>query len=111
MNDLRSLGSNSYRIIALALITGLIHLYVGIADGFAILILNGLGFIALVVGLYLLPQLAGWNTHIRWTLVAYTAVTIIGYFFIVPQPLNYALGLVTKAVEVLLIVLLFLKSR
>ena len=111
MNDLRSLGSNSYRIIALALITGLIHLYVGIATGFSILILNGLGFIALVAGLYLLPQLASWTTHIRWTLGAYTAVTIIGYFFLYPEPLNYTLGLVTKAVEVILIVLLFLKSR
>lgn len=111
MNDLRLLGSNSFRIIALALVTGLIHLYVGVADGFPILILNGLGFIALVAGLYLLPQFANWTTQIRWTLLGYTAVTIVAYFLRVPQPLDYALGLVTKVVEVALIVLLFLKSR
>lgn len=111
MNDLRSLGSQSYRIIALALLTGLIHLYVGVLDGFPILILNGLGFFALVAGLYLLPQLAKWGTLIRWTLVAYTAITIVGYFAIVPQPLDYGLGLVTKATEVILIVLLYLQTR
>ena len=111
MDDLRTLGSQSYRIIALALLTALIHLYVGIQDGFPLLILNGLGFIALVAGLYVLPQVAKWNTQIRWALVAYTAITIVAYFVIVPQPFDYALGLITKAVEVVLIILLYLQTR
>ena len=110
MLDLRSLSSQSKRIAGLALLTGLIHLFLGLQGQF-ILVLNGLGFIALVIGLYLLPQLANWKTQIRWVLIAYTAVTIVGYFAIVPQPLDYGLGLVTKAIEVILIVLLFMQSR
>ena len=110
MLDLRSLSSQSKRIFGLALLTGLIHLFLGLQGQF-ILVLNGLGFIALVIGLYLLPQLATWRTQVRWVLIAYTAVTIVGYFAIVPQPLDYGLGLVTKAIEVILIVLLFLQSR
>ncbi len=110
MEDLSSLSSQSKRIIGLALLTGLIHLFVGLQSYF-ILVLNGLGFIALAIGLYLLPQLANWRSQIRWVLIVYTAVTIVGYFAIFPQPLNYGLGLVTKAIEVILIVLLFLPSR
>lgn len=110
MLDLRSLDSQSKRIIGLALLTGLIHLFVGFQSQF-LLVLNGLGFIALAIGLYLLPQLENWKNQIRWVLIVYTAVTIIGYFAIFPQPLDYGLGLVTKAVEVILIVLLFIQSR
>ena len=110
MEDLRSLSAQSYRVIGLALLTALIHLFVGFQSGF-ILVLNGLGFIALAAGLYLLPQLANWRNQIRWVLIAYTAVTIVGYFARHPQPLDYGLGLVTKAIEVILIVLLFMKSR
>ncbi len=110
MLDLGSLSSQSKRIVGLALLTGLIHLFVGFQSQF-ILVLNGIGFIALAMGLYMLPQLANWRTQIRWGLIAYTAVTIIGYFFLFPQPLDYGLGLVTKAIEVILIVLLFMQSR
>ena len=111
MDDLRSLGSQSYRIIALALLTGLIHLYLGVQDGIPLFILNGLGFIALVAGLYFLPQLANWRLHLRWVLVAYTAITIIAYFVVNSQPLDSWIGLVTKAIEVILIVLLYLQQR
>ncbi len=110
MLDLRSLSSQSKRIVGLALLTGLIHLFVGFQGQF-ILVLNGIGFIALAMGLYMLPQLATWKAQIRWVLIAYTAVTIVGYFFLFPQPLDYGLGLVTKAIEVILIVLLFMQSR
>ncbi len=110
MLDLSSLSPQAKRIVGLALLTGLIHLFVGFQSQF-VLVLNGLGFIALAIGLYLLPQLANWSNHIRWVLIVYTAVTIVGYFAIFPQPLEYGLGLVTKAVEVILIVLLFIPSR
>ena len=110
MMDLSSLSPQAKRIVGLALLTGLIHLFVGFQSQF-ILVLNGLGFIALVIGLYLLPQLANWKSQIRWVLIVYTAVTIVGYFLLFPQPLDYGLGLVTKAVEVILIVLLFIPSR
>lgn len=110
MLDLSSLSPQAKRIVGLALLTGLIHLFVGFQSQF-VLVLNGLGFIALAIGLYLLPQLANWRNHIRWVLIVYTVVTIVGYFAIFPQPLEYGLGLVTKAVEVILIVLLFIPSR
>ncbi len=110
MEDLRSLSSQSKRIVGLALLTGLIHLFVGLQSQF-ILVLNGLGFIALAIGLEMLPQLANRRTQIRWVLIAYTAVTIVGYFILFPQPFEYGLGLVTKAIEVILIVLLFMQSR
>jgi hypothetical protein len=111
MNDLRTLSSQSYRIIALALLTALIHLFLGVQGGIAIFILNGLGFIALVAALYLLPQLAHWSTYIRWALVAYTAITIVAYFVVNPHPFEYSVGLITKAIEVILIVLLYLQKR
>ncbi len=111
MDDLRSLGVQSYRIIGFALLTGLIHLYLGVLDGIPLFILNGLGFIALVAGLYFLPQLANWRLQLRWALVAYTAVTIIAYFVVNGQPFDSWIGLVTKAVEVILIVLLYLQQR
>lgn len=111
MEDLRSLSSQSYRIVALALLTALIHLFLGIQGGIAIFILNGLGFIALVACLYLVPQLANWRTYLRWALVAYSAITIVAYFVVNDQPLDSGIGLVTKAIEVILVVLLYLESR
>ena len=111
MDTAHSLSSQSYRIIALALLTGLIHLYLGVQDGIALFILNGLGFIALVAGLYLLPQLAKWRSYIRWALAAYTAVTVIAYFVVNNQPFDSGVGLVTKAIEVILIILLFTQQR
>ena len=111
MNDPRTLSSQSYRIIALALLTALIHLFLGVQGGIAIFILNGLGFIALVAALYLLPQLAHWSTYIRWALVAYTAITIVAYFVVNQHPFEDSVGLITKAIEVILIVLLYLQKR
>ncbi len=111
MNELRSLDSQSFRITGLALLTALIHLFLGVQGGILIFILNGLGFIALVVGLYLLPQFADWRTHFRWALVAYTAITIVLYFVVNQNPLDSGIGLLTKAVEVILIVLLYLQTR
>ena len=111
MDGLRSLSSQSYRIIALALLTGLIHLFLGAQYGDMLFILNGLGYFALVVALYLLPQLANSRSYIRWALLAYAAVTIVAYFIQNPEPLSSGFGLLTKAIEVILIVLLFLEQR
>ena len=111
MVDFRSLSSQAYRISALALLTGLIHLFLGVQYGNALFILNGLGYFALVIGLYLLPQLAGWRARVRWALMAYAAITIVAYFVQNPEPLNSGFGLLTKAIEVILIVLLFLEQR
>ncbi len=111
MEEFRSLNAQSYRIMGLALLTGLIHLFLGIQDGIPIFILNGLGFIALVAGLYLVPQLANLRNLIRWALFAYTAVTLIAYFVVNEQPLDSGFGLLTKAVELILVLLLLVKQR
>ena len=112
MEEFRSLNAQSYRIMGLALLTGLIHLFLGIQDAMPIFILNGLGFIALVVGLYLVPQLANLRPLIRWALLAYTAVTIVAYFVInQQQSLENGFGLLTKAVELILVLLLLIRQR
>lgn len=111
MVDLRTLDSQTYRIIALTLVTALIHLFLGVQVGFFLFILNGLGFLALIIALYLLPQLAQWRRYVHWALMAYTAVTIVAYFPLHSDPLSSGVGLVTKVVEVVLLVLLYLQQR
>jgi hypothetical protein len=72
-------------------------------------LLNGIGYLVLVTALYL-PQLRQYQPIVRWLLIAFAAVTIIMYFAIAgfrPNPV----GLLTKAVEVALIVLLLIEGR
>jgi hypothetical protein len=72
-------------------------------------LLNGIGYLVLVTALYL-PQLRQYQPIVRWLLIAFAAVTIIMYFAIAgfrPNPV----GLLTKAVEVTLIVLLLIDGR
>lgn len=106
-----TLNPRRYAIIALAVITALIHLGLGISNfGDAlsyIFILNGIGYIALVVGLYFIPQLAGQRALIRWALLGFTAVTFILYFVFNFSSLT-PFGLFDKAVELVLIILLWL---
>lgn len=98
-------------IILLTIATALIHLV--LAAVFPPMripfILNGIGFLALLVG-YFLPQLSSYRDLIRWVLIAFAAVTVIGYFAIngiKPDPL----GWITKVIEIALIVLLWLDRR
>jgi hypothetical protein len=72
-------------------------------------LLNGIGYLVLVTALYL-PALRQYQPIVRWLLILFAAVTIIMYFAIAglrPNPV----GLLTKAVEVALIVLLFIEGR
>ena len=105
-------GSLQYGIIALTVITALIHLFRALnAQGMfqTLFYLNFLGYIVLLVALYL-PQLVQWRTLLRWALIAFTAVTILAYFYFAglrPNPV----GLIDKLIEVVLIVLLFMEGR
>lgn len=104
-----NLSTMQYVTIALAVITAVIHLFLGSTFGM-LFILNGLGFLGLI-GLYyfghmISPQVANMRAQIRWVLIGYTALTIILYFVMNPNALTSGLGLFTKAVEVALIVLL-----
>lgn len=106
-----TLNTRRYLIILLTVVTGLIHLVIlGFLFGEPqiLAILNGLGYLALLAALYFIPQLAGMRSLIRWALIAYAAITIILYFFLDSQPLTNPLGLVTKAMEIALIVLLWM---
>lgn len=104
-----------YLIALLTAATGLLHLLVGfnvIGPGAGgtnwMLVLNGVGYLVLLV---LFWKASGNGGTIRWILLAYTLITFLGYFFL-NSAANYGLGnsigLITKAIELLLILLLFL---
>lgn len=94
-------------IIIATVITGVIHLFLGITSGDMLFILNGLGYFALLL-VYLLPNFTQWRGWLTWLFIGYAALTIILYFVVNGQALQSTLGLVTKLVEVILIVLLFI---
>ena len=102
-------------IILLAVITALIHLYLGVrnlmmgrVDPLTIMfILNFVGYIVLVTALYL-PPLHRMQSITRWILIAFTTVTIITWYLISsshPSIEDY----VDKSVEVVLIILLLVE--
>lgn len=104
-----NLSAKQWAVVALTAATALIHLVaLGIALGDVLFILNGVGYFALVVGLYFVPDLASQRSLIRWAFIGYTALTIVLYFFINPDPFGSVLGLITKAIELILIILLWL---
>ncbi len=116
MNNSRPvLGPLQYAVIVLTLLTALLHLALGV--GFfqdtlgKLFVLNGLGYLALLAALYFLPQFAGMRSLVRWALMAFAAVTIVAYFVVNPDALRSPPGLIDKAIEIALIVLLYLDGR
>lgn len=116
-------GSLQWSIIALTVVTAVIHIWLGvgfIATGGLIFVLNGIGYLVLLAMLYLdLAMLAPYRTIVRWLLIAYTAVTVIGWVFIgtgsplagpVAMGSETIVAYLTKIVEVVLIVLLWLEG-
>jgi hypothetical protein len=100
-------------IFVLTMATAIIHLYLaltaigsmGFNFGVMLFILNGLGYLGLVAALQLpIPQLARFRSAARWTLVAFTALTIVLFFLMAPE--YTIIGYVDKAIEVALIALL-----
>ena len=86
-------------IIGLTVATAVIHIVIG----GALFILNGLGYLGLLGLMYLpLPAL----DSARPVLIVYTIVTIIGYFVMNPDPFGSVLGLIDKAIELALVILL-----
>jgi len=98
-------------IIVLALATALIHIGLATGDptGLFPFFLNGLGYITLTAALLFVPQLRPRRSLIRWVLMGFTALTIVLWVFL-GQPYT-TIGYVTKAIEVVLIVLLWLDGR
>ncbi|GAC1486088.1 MAG: hypothetical protein NVS2B12_40990 [Ktedonobacteraceae bacterium] len=71
--------------------------------------LNALGYILLVVALYL-PPLGRFHRIIRWLLIAFALVTIVAWFVITGGRYNVQ-AYIDKPVEILLIALLIIEDR
>ncbi len=112
------IGGLQWGIIALTLITAAIHFWMAsmFPDMRTIFILNGVGYLGLLGLLYLpFDFLKGIHGLARWALIGYTALTIIAFFYVTLSNgwrlQDDPIGLATKALEVVLIVLLFMDSR
>ncbi len=116
MNQSVKLSGIQWGVVGLAVLTAVIHLVLGLSAPepmFMILfVLNGIGYLTLVAALYFLKAFATNRPLIRWTLIGFTAVTVILYFiFRGADAFSSVFGLVDKAIEVVLIVLLFMDGR
>lgn len=100
-------GMVQVAIVVLALATALVHIWLAIPDMMVAFYLNGAGYIALLIALYL-PQLSRWQQLTRIGLIGYTLLTIVLWVLIgAHTQLAYA----DKAVEVLLVLALVLEWR
>ncbi len=115
------LGPLQIAILLLVLATAAIHLYLAFVymPGHTgnidpLFLLNGLGYLGLVAALYApLGFLHRWRPLVRWVLLGYTALTVL-LWFILTQFMGTertTLGYVDKAIEIALIVLLYLESQ
>lgn len=92
-------------IILTTLITAIVH----VSFGIPLFVLNGLGYLGLLVLLYApLAALERFRPAVRYVLIGYTVLTIVLYF--VMGPPFMAVGLLTKAVEAILVVLLVVEA-
>ncbi len=103
----KSFGPVQIGIILFTLVTAIIHLALGIPNGLMMFILNGIGYIVLVAALYL-PQLRQYQGIVRWALIAFTVVTVLGWVFI---GMRSTIAYVDKLAEIILVVLLFVEMR
>ncbi|MCA9973723.1 MAG: hypothetical protein KC425_26095 [Anaerolineales bacterium] len=106
-----TLSTRQWGIVGLTVATAVIHLILAFLSGgtfMIIFILNALGYLALLAALYFLPQFRGQRDMVRWGLLAYTAVTFILYFAFNWPDIWGPLGLIDKAIELVLIILLWM---
>jgi hypothetical protein len=96
------IGPLQIAIVVLAAATGLMHIWLAIPENLTMFYLNGIGYLVLAGALYL-PALRPYRKWIRFALMAYTLVTILGWVFIgMREPVGY----INKAIEVTLLILL-----
>lgn len=108
------LGWVQFGIMITAVITAVIHLYIGITLPSTLFILNGIGYLVLLIGLFVQFSLAQKNRSlIRWVLMGFAAVTIVAWLAIGDKSWpSGALGYVTKFDEIILLALLWMdRSR
>ena|SRR5919199_6632793 len=94
-------------VVVLTLTTAIVHLSLLFPD--PVFILNGLGYLTLLVVLYLPnPRLVPYRRVVRWTLIGYAALTTLLWVAIGERTV---LGYSTTADEVALIMLLLVEGR
>ncbi len=104
------IGLAQIGIIVTTVITAVIHLFLGQP----LFILNGLGYLGLLAAYFLpVPFLQQHHRLIRWVFAAYTLVTIVLYFVFHPGGVwqEDGLGVATKLVEVILLLLLIFDGQ
>lgn len=102
-------------IIALTIITAIVHLLLAFGNGMLpmgtlpiLWLLDGIGYLALLTALYL-PSFAAIQPLVRWVLIAYTALTVIVWFFATHaayDPFDYT----DKLIEIVIILLLIIED-
>ena len=106
------LNSITYGVIILTAITAFIHLYLSFQfpNGPDLtFLLNGIGYLALIGAIYApIPFLARYRSLFCWLLIAYTALTILLWFFF---GANAWYAYLDKAVEIALILFAWLETR
>lgn len=111
------IGGLQMGVIVLTLATAAIHLLLGFVQlsmgmmGGVMFLANAVGYVGLLAALYLRLPIAFLSQNrslIRWVLVAFAAVTILGWVAIGARNM---IGYVDKAMEVGLIILLFVEAR
>ncbi|HSO26632.1 MAG TPA: hypothetical protein VLS48_01080 [Anaerolineales bacterium] len=100
--DTARLGPVQYGIIFLTLATAIIHIVLAIPNNLVMFYLNGLGYIVLLIALFI-PQTRAYRRWIRWALIVFTAVTIIGWVLVGARN---GIAYLDKLIEVALIALL-----
>lgn len=113
--DALRIGPVQIGIIAAALITAFIHIYINVTTQGFLFILNGLGYLALTVLLFLPPTTVNrfvpgsltrsYRSIVRWVFIGYTLLTILLW---VMMGTRSTLAYVDKITEVVLVVLLWL---
>ncbi len=100
-------------IVLLVFITAGIHVYLAAQPDEELhfwFLLNGLGYLGLVLLLYL-PQTASFRVRIRGALVVYTGLTIVLWFFLGNPAELEPIDITTKVVETLLVAFLILEDQ
>ncbi|MCX7852817.1 MAG: hypothetical protein N2383_08540 [Caldilineales bacterium] len=102
-------------IVVLTVLTAVIHLGIGATTMGErlgqLLLLNGIGYLVLLAAFWLdIPK--GQGRTVAWVLIAYAAVTIVAYFVSWgASGFTQPVGMLTKLIEVLLIVAVYLHLR
>ena len=110
----QKIGGLQVAIILLTVSTALIHLlrFPGNIIDVA-LILNGLGYLALLAALYLpVPLFASRRGLMRYVLMGYAALTILAWIGMGDKKLATGyMGYIAQVIEIVLIVLLWLENQ